>query len=777
MGGEAAAAIPTDDPRRPFALSSLGVALRIRFEVSGASTDLDAAIKAGQAAIGPPSSVAADRAIWLTNLAIALWHRAERTGVVADLDAAVDASREAVQLTPTGHPSLAKRQANLGSALATRFKYGQRATDLDDAIEALRGAAEITPSGHPSRPLFLSNLARALRDRFSQAQAVADLDEAIEAGRVAVAGTPVDDPHRATRLSGLGTSLLTRAADESDPALAAEACGLFREAVEQTTAAVDTRIDAARKWAGLAIYAADWPQALTASTAAMELLPILAWHGLDRQDQLHAVSAAAGVAADGAAVALRAGEPEAALTLLEQGRGILLSHAINARSDLSLVAQQAPELAWRMQQVRAELDSTGNTLERVESLVGPPHLAERRRHLAQEWDRLVDEARKLRGLRQFLRAPSFVDLQSAAAGGTVVVINTSRIRCDALLLTERGLDVLPLPRLDVDEIARRATILINALSAANRSAADRASARRSLVETLAWLWDAIAEPVLMALGLREPIEPGREHPRIWWCPTGILTFLPVHAAGHYELDRGPDEPPSTISSLPDFAVSSYTPTLRALIDSKNRTASRPCRPLTLALPITPGLAPLPRADGEARDLDSRVPGGTMLIGPAATRDELLQRLPQHNCLHFAGHGSQDPADLSGSALYCYDHQANGPVTLDDIAGLRLANADLAFLSACETAVGATQIPDEAMHMAGGLLAAGFAHVVATHWSVGDAQSARAARVFYNELSRPYESGPRLDLTRTATAVHKAVCHLRDRYADPVLWAPYVHIGG
>ncbi|MCA1705983.1 MAG: CHAT domain-containing protein, partial [Actinobacteria bacterium] len=418
----------------------------------------------------------------------------------------------------------------------------------------------------------------------------------------------------------------------------------------------------------------------------------------------------------------------------------------------------------------------GDTMAQVEPPVIPPRLAERRRHLAQEWDRLVDQARGLPGLHQFLRAPSFVDLQSAAAGGAVVVLNTSRIRCDALLLTERGLDVLPLSRLDVDEIAQRATILINALAAADRSAAAATSASQSLVETLAWLWEAIGEPVLSALGLRKLIEPGREYPRIWWCPTGILTFLPLHAAGHYELGRGPDEPPDTIRSLLDLAVSSYTPTLRTLIDSKNRTTSRPCRLLTLALPTTPGLAPLPQADDEARYLSAGVPGGTTLIGPAATRDELLQRLPQHNCLHFAGHGSQDPVNPSSSVLYCYDHQVHGPVTIDDIAGLRLAHADLAFLSACETAVGSTHIPDEAIHMAGALLVAGFAHVVATHWSIGDAQSARAARVFYDELSKPDESGSRLDLTRTATAVHRAVRHLRDRYADPVLWAPYVHIG-
>src|SRR5690606_5739217 len=46
-------------------------------------------------------------------------------------------------------------------------------------------------------------------------------------------------------------------------------------------------------------------------------------------------------------------------------------------------------------------------------------------------------------------------------------------------------------------------------------------------------------------------------PRLWWCPTGQAAFLPLHAA------RLPDG-----TWLPDRWVSSYTVTLRTLLESR-----------------------------------------------------------------------------------------------------------------------------------------------------------------------------------------------------------------
>ena len=45
------------------------------------------------------------------------------------------------------------------------------------------------------------------------------------------------------------------------------------------------------------------------------------------------------------------------------------------------------------------------------------------------------------------------------------------------------------------------------------------------------------------------------------------------------------------------------------------------------------------------------------------------------------------------------------------------NAELAFLSACQTAAGDEKTPEESAHLAAGMLAVGFKGVVATMWSI------------------------------------------------------------
>ena len=54
-----------------------------------------------------------------------------------------------------------------------------------------------------------------------------------------------------------------------------------------------------------------------------------------------------------------------------------------------------------------------------------------------------------------------------------------------------------------------------------------------MLDVLDWLWDVIAGPVLTALGHTGPPGPGDPWPRVWWCPTGPLTVLPIHAAGRH----------------------------------------------------------------------------------------------------------------------------------------------------------------------------------------------------------------------------------------------------
>jgi hypothetical protein len=441
-------------------------------------------------------------------------------------------------------------------------------------------------------------------------------------------------------------------------------------------------------WADLAegMLAADrmdWPAALAAYTAALGQVQVLAWHGLDRDDRLHALTELPLLAEDAAAAALHAGFPSRAVTLLEQGRGVLLSEAIGLRTDRSLIRRRAPELGASMDRIRAELDmltpgrypddTASRAPQRQATVPADPsertrpwqaaltaqQAAERRRGLARQWDELVEQARKLPGMDDFLRPPAYRRLRAAADGGPVVIVNTSRYRCNALIV-EPDTDeprVVRLDGLSTADIARRAGELLGVVgpppdgdgAAQEMSVTERRAAIQSIDEILAWLWDVVAAPILDHLGLPAPAPDGGRlpgatcdpadvnevpWPRMWWCPTGLLTLLPLHAAGRHRLATGSDQahtgPGRRAESVPDRVVCSYTPTLRALAEARIRDQNAADGLLLVAVPFTAdGADPLSHALEEADCVLRHVPDATRLVGPDATRDRVLEALPEH----------------------------------------------------------------------------------------------------------------------------------------------------
>ena len=69
---------------------------------------------------------------------------------------------------------------------------------------------------------------------------------------------------------------------------------------------------------------------------------------------------------------------------------------------------------------------------------------------------------------------------------------------------------------------------------------------------------------------------------VWWCTTGFLSFLPIHAAGIYRENAFPG------SKLLDFVVSSYTPTLSGLINASCPTTLPNSQVLAVTLPVESG---------------------------------------------------------------------------------------------------------------------------------------------------------------------------------------------
>jgi hypothetical protein len=795
---EALAATPTDHPSHASCLGNLTNALRFRFEHSGAAADLDAAIEAGRQAVAASSADDPNRGGILVALAAALQTRFARLGTVADLDAAIKASRQAVAAVPTHYPYRALYLSNLGSALQSRFAHLGTVADLDAAIKAGRQAVAATPTNHQDRARYLSNLGGALFTRFHHGKTAQDLDFAIEVARETVAVTPADHPGRAEYLWNLAAALETRFRYTAAVADGEAMVGAFAAAAAVVSAAPSDRIRAGRQAA--ALVAMSQPgRAADLLADAVGLLPEVAPRYLARGDQQYAIARFTGLAADAAALALTdPGRPVderqvRALRLVEAARGVLLSQALHTRDDLSELRERHPDLAIRFVDLRALLDQP--TQLSTPDLTGTAsgdsvrRTIDHRRHLAEEFAQVLADIRALDGFGSFALPPATDQLLAQAAEGPVVVFIVSAYRSDALLLTTEGITSLELPGLDQATVIDQVTIFHQALRTATGSAvgAERIGAQAMLRQVLRWLWDVAVEPVLLALGHHGPPATGQSWPRVWWAPGGLLGLLPIHAAGHHA--RLPDPRHRTAM---DRVVSSYTPTIGALAHARTRAAAAPVaadRSLIVAMPTTPGLprgGRLYQVPAEAALLCSRLPHPVLLTNAAApdrtpadrtaTKPNVLAHLPGCAIAHFACHGYTDPADPSASRLLLHDHLDN-PLTVADLAPVALERAQLAFLSACGTALTSdttTELLDEAIHLTSACQLAGFPHVVGTLWTIDDDIATTIAETFYTDLTT--RSGI-LDTRRCAQALHHAVRTVRDRYPiTPSLWAAHIHAG-
>jgi CHAT domain-containing protein len=189
--------------------------------------------------------------------------------------------------------------------------------------------------------------------------------------------------------------------------------------------------------------------------------------------------------------------------------------------------------------------------------------------------------------------------------------------------------------------------------------------------------------------------------------------VPVHAAGIYE---GPDQ-----ECCSHYFVSSYTPSLTALWRAQTHVQTIRRADLKLALLAAEhtqdaSLPPLFNVKSEIQDivgvaeqahvsLDDQVPSND------ATTAHVSKSLQAADIVHIACHGIQNMTDALSSGFYLSD----GRLTISKLMELDLKHAFLAFLSACETAKGDQEQPDQTIHLAAAMLFAGFRSVFATMW--------------------------------------------------------------
>ena len=768
----ALAATPADHPERAGRLFNLGVALQVRFERAGAEADLDEAVTVHRLALAATPADHPDRARHFSDLGNALQTRFRRTGAEADLDEAVTVLRQALAATRHSHPTRAVRLSNLSLALQTRYVHVEDEADLDEAVGTSRQAVAATPDDHPDRARYLSNLGLALQTQFERSGVEADLDEAVDASRQAVAATPNDHPDRAQCLFSLGLALQTRFERTGDRADLDEALLRWSETHRLAIAPTTTRLTAAEQWARATARWFGPAAAVKAYTAALQLLPLLAWQGISHSDQHHLLQThAASLGRDGAACAIAAGHPDLAVELLEQGRGVFWSQLRSTRTDLATLQQVAPHLAQQLLDCRATLDQStllGAPTDIESGLSGEARMAAARR-----FDDLVEQVRALEATAlfphpvSFLKPPSADSLLPRAGEDPIVIVNISQWRCDVLILTHKGVIVIELPHLTEKQVLEEANRYLRALQQFERShhtAADRLVLEMAITTCLQWLWDHIAAPILDTLDHTTP--PTGAWPRLWWCTTGALTLMPLHAAGHLY----------TTNTVHDRVVSSYTPTVRALDRARAQPPStHQPQILIVSLPNTPGQNELPGAHTERDFLAARFTENrrTILTDAEATRATVLANLAKHRWLHASCHGTQNLANPSAGGLLPYDWNTAGLITVTELSGPDHAGGEFAFLSACKTAIGGVTSLDEAINVAAAMQHAGWRHVIGTLFSVWDDSAASITQHLYPQLQR----NGTFDPTTSAEALHHAVHQLRSSQPGrPSTWIPFIHIG-
>ncbi|CAE6451246.1 unnamed protein product [Rhizoctonia solani] len=756
-------------------LTSLGGAYLRRFVRLGDSADIDKALDYQTRALELQSPEHADTALILNNLGVLHRCRFDRLRKPADMNNALKHLTQAVSLLSEDHAGMPGILHNLADLYITRYQLQPTPEDIDTAIDYQARAVALTPEGHVQLPNFANSLGLFYRHRYGEQGEIKDIDQAIHWQSRAVMLTPQEHVRMPLWLGNLGDSFLDRTKKERDTPSFYSAIECYRKSAQHSAQSPNKQLTSAIKWAKLVSIpnladSSDGP--LEAFQTVMDLVPHVVWLGTRIGKRYKDARKIKDIASDAAAFAIKAGKYELAVEWLEEGRSVVWNQTLQLRNPFDDLATVDPLMAENLRQVASELHDTSSLLQTsstaLKDTIAQEAATQKHHRLAENYQRLVAAARQLPGFHDFLRPAKASALIGAAQSGPLVIVNVSGSRCDALVICPGAKDIthIPLSELSLDAVASAHRQLDQSLR--RNHVRDRGIRIRSSGEekdmfeqVLIMLWTCIAKPVLDVL---EYLPTAEVLPRITWCTTGALSFLPIHASGYY------DRPQAKLS---DYAISSYAPTLSILLSARSSCSNLPGGILAVGQESTPGKTPLPGTKTELENIRKHIHERqvySQLDGSHATSHSVLSAMEQHGWVHFACHAYQNPYNPIKSGFFLHEDT----LYLEQIAHVSSRNQGLAFLSACQTATGDQELPDEVVHLASGMLMAGYSSVIATMWSIVDEDAPLIADEVY---SRVLEGG-RMDTGGAARALHQAVCRLREKVGDKAFsrWVPYVHMG-
>ncbi|KIJ33286.1 hypothetical protein M422DRAFT_183448 [Sphaerobolus stellatus SS14] len=774
------ALIPSHHPNRSLLLDNLGISFQTRFTVTGELSDIEYAIAVQQDAITYSTVDNIHKATHYSNLGNSFLRHFEHLHKLADLDAAIKAHQSSVDLTPDDHRTKPGFLYSLGMCYSILFEKSKNPRYIDQAMNAQTKAIKLLPEGHTDEATFLSGLAASKFRRYNQLKNISDLDDGISMQKQAALLLPEGHAHRSIFYHNLGNFYATHFLALLLPQDIINAISSYKTAVMDESSSPSVRFQAASTWASFCGYS---PSALDAYKAVLELIPQRAWLGQKINRRLEELKEIGAVVNDAAAVAFSFGKLDQALEWLEEGRNIVWQQILQLRTPFEQLHINHPQLANKFQLISRSLEVSGASASSQSSdPTFRPSLEEQARShraLATEYKRLLKEIRKQSGFTNFLMPKPSSELIQVSKHGLLVMINVHDSRCDAMVIHsyDASQPIIHVPLQDFSQ--GKAENLYKRMNRVLRMHNVRDSRKIYQVQNdpsetegiqsiLADIWFWVVHPIIARI---EPLvtDNMQDHMlHLTWCATGALAFLPLHAAGIYGTDDD--------VNISDFVVSSYISTLSSLLPSLTEKGHlrTPNKILIVSQPNTPHHQPLPGTVREAKVIQKHFSMTNVkhLDNEHGSVTAVLAGMSQYNWVHLACHGIQNATNPLKSALALHD----GRLELETLMQKSLDNAELAFLSACQTATGDEKLPDEAVHLAAGMQAAGFPSVIATMWSINDDDAPAVANAFYSYL---FEKGREKDgQLSSAYALHESVRKLREAVGEKnfIRWIPFIHVG-
>jgi len=166
---------------------------------------------------------------------------------------------------------------------------------------------------------------------------------------------------------------------------------------------------------------------------------------------------------------------------------------------------------------------------------------------------------------------------------------------------------------------------------------------------------------------------------------------------------------------------------------------------------------------------------SQLLNENATRSNFLQRVSNASVIHLATHAAVNFDNPSNSYIAFYPVSNNDSaykLFAHELYNLQLPNAQLVFLSACETASGKVSQSEGALSLSRAFAYAGCPNIVTSLWKAEDRSTAYISKRFYHYLDKDYTYAKALQQAKKDLLADPSM----SQFHAPQYWSHLIFIG-